>query len=202
MVRVIAWKLASKPMPAEHLPINNPRLSHYDVLNVSTYASDSEIKRAYRKQVLRYHPDKVQRLSAPERDNAKRKFDEFTHSYRYLLSENRCYYDLNVMKVSYEQYKACVKRKKKQMLANFDVRTDFDLRAQNEDDRLFEEQEGDELSGKNREPNSGKESMPFTAGLAPLKPLFTRFRWLRDWVPLAKKHKLRLRIRSKPARES
>ena len=34
------------------------RTSYYDILQVSKDASDEQIKRAYRKLALKYHPDK------------------------------------------------------------------------------------------------------------------------------------------------
>ncbi|KAI0803977.1 DnaJ domain-containing protein [Xylaria sp. FL0064] len=138
-VRAFAWMPASKT-----------GLSHYEVLNISTSASDNEIKRAYRKGVLRYHPDKVQRLGAAERAYAKSKFDKLTSSYELLLSNKRCSYDRHVMKYSYKQYRACLKRNKARKRAEFEW-------AQKNPDRFYgEEQEERELSKENRDSNLRK----------------------------------------------
>ena len=39
-----------------------PSKNHYDVLEVAPRAPADEIKRAFRAQIARYHPDKVQHL--------------------------------------------------------------------------------------------------------------------------------------------
>ena len=66
-------------------------------LNLNTLASKNEMRRAYRKQALMYHPDRqfdVQ--SATERAETKMKFDEITKAYK-LLSEY-CRYESCSMK--------------------------------------------------------------------------------------------------------
>ena len=64
------------------------RRDYYEVLNVSKDASKEEIKRAYRKLALKYHPD---RNKAPE---AEAQFKEISEAYAVLSDdEKRSHYD-------------------------------------------------------------------------------------------------------------
>lgn len=57
------------------------RKSYYDILQVTKSASDDQIKRAYRKLALKYHPDKNQ-----GNEEANKKFAEINNgSYFYLI---------------------------------------------------------------------------------------------------------------------
>src|ERR671932_247361 len=61
---------------------------YYEVLSVSRTASDDDIKKAYRRLALQYHPD---RNSAPE---ATERFKEATEAYQVLSdAEKRGLYD-------------------------------------------------------------------------------------------------------------
>lgn len=76
----------------------------YEILEVETSASGSEIKRAYRKLALRYHPDKV---SEEDRESSETKFKEISHAYETLADEKkREEYDLygSAEQQNYDQY--------------------------------------------------------------------------------------------------
>jgi molecular chaperone DnaJ len=65
------------------------RFDFYEVLEVSREASDDDIKRAYRKQALKYHPDRN-----PGDKHAEERFKECSAAYQILSDpEKRAQYD-------------------------------------------------------------------------------------------------------------
>ncbi|GAW20153.1 hypothetical protein ANO14919_096500 [Xylariales sp. No.14919] len=71
--------------------------THYDVLNTTVNASDAELRRAYRRVIRSYHPDKWQRLGARERAQAERRYIQARYSYAVLSGPQRCQYDMLIM---------------------------------------------------------------------------------------------------------
>jgi curved DNA-binding protein CbpA len=68
--------------------------NHYDVLEVAPTAPADEIKRAFRAQIARYHPDKVQHLGKEFQEMAAGRAAELTEAYRVLSNEaQRADYD-------------------------------------------------------------------------------------------------------------
>jgi len=57
---------------------------YYEVLGVEKGAGQDEIKKAYRKQAIKYHPDKN-----PDNKEAEEKFREATEAYEILKDENK-----------------------------------------------------------------------------------------------------------------
>ncbi|MGE0405389.1 MAG: molecular chaperone DnaJ [Candidatus Korobacteraceae bacterium] len=75
------------------LAINTKR-DYYDVLGVSRGASDQEIKSAYRKLAIQYHPDKNSHKGDSDRDDAEEKFKEIGEAYAVLSdADKRAAYD-------------------------------------------------------------------------------------------------------------
>lgn len=66
----------------------------YEVLGAAKGASDVEIKKAYRKAAMKYHPDKFSGASEAEKKEAEDKFKEINEAYQVLSDENkRAQYD-------------------------------------------------------------------------------------------------------------
>lgn len=71
-----------------------PAKSYYDLLELPPAASSDDIKKAFRQQIARYHPDKVQHLGKEFQDMAAERAAELTEAYRILSSEgSRAEYD-------------------------------------------------------------------------------------------------------------
>src|SRR5581483_4445258 len=68
---------------------SNGKRDYYEVLGVSRTASEQEIKSAYRKMALQYHPDRN-----PNNPSAEEKFKECTEAYSVLVdAQKRAQYD-------------------------------------------------------------------------------------------------------------
>ena len=69
---------------------------YYEVLGVSKSAGESEIKKAYRKAAMKYHPDKFANSSEAEKKDAEDKFKEINEAYEILSDAQK--------KAAYDQY--------------------------------------------------------------------------------------------------
>lgn len=68
--------------------------THYDLLDVAPDAPPDEIKRAFRREIARYHPDKVQHLGQEFQSLAAGRAAELTEAYRILMdAATRAAYD-------------------------------------------------------------------------------------------------------------
>ncbi|HEX6975892.1 MAG TPA: J domain-containing protein [Vicinamibacterales bacterium] len=61
--------------------------TYYELLEVAPAASAEEIKRAFRREIARYHPDKVQHLGPEFQAIASSRAAELTEAYRILMDE-------------------------------------------------------------------------------------------------------------------
>ena len=67
---------------------------YYEVLGVAKDASEADIKKAYRKAAMKYHPDKFSNASEKEKKDAEEKFKEVNEAYQVISDkEKRAQYD-------------------------------------------------------------------------------------------------------------
>ncbi len=59
----------------------------YSILGISPNATEDEIKKAYRKMAVEYHPDKVSYLGEDVQKSAKEKFQKISHAYESIKKE-------------------------------------------------------------------------------------------------------------------
>ncbi len=62
---------------------------YYQLLEIAASASADEIKRAFRSQIAKYHPDKVHHLGKEFQDMAADRAAELTEAYRILSDAGR-----------------------------------------------------------------------------------------------------------------
>jgi len=75
--------------------------SHYELLGVSPQATREEIKRAFRHEISRYHPDKVQHLGREFQELAADRAADLTRAYRVLTdAEARAAYDEELLRAA------------------------------------------------------------------------------------------------------
>ncbi len=63
------------------------RENAYKILEITKAASDSDIKKAYRKMAKKYHPDKVMHLGKEHQNGAQEKFRQVQGAYEQLQKE-------------------------------------------------------------------------------------------------------------------
>ena len=67
---------------------------YYEVLGIDKNASESEIKKAYRKMAMQFHPDKFANATDKEKEEAEHKFKEINDAYQVLSdSQKKSQYD-------------------------------------------------------------------------------------------------------------
>ncbi|XP_058205750.1 chaperone protein dnaJ 72 isoform X1 [Rhododendron vialii] len=64
-------------------------MDHYKALGLSRSASKEEIKQAFRKLAMQYHPDKHSHSPKPVRDNATLRFKLVSEAYEVLIDDRK-----------------------------------------------------------------------------------------------------------------
>jgi DnaJ like chaperone protein len=77
--------------PADFISIRSmfyaDRDSDYKILEIDSNATDEEVRKAYRKMAVKYHPDKVSHLGEDYQRDAKEKFQKMQEAYENIKKE-------------------------------------------------------------------------------------------------------------------
>ncbi|MEP7168212.1 MAG: TerB family tellurite resistance protein [Bacteroidota bacterium] len=63
------------------------KISAYKILEIDVTASDEELKKAYRRMAVKYHPDKVEHLGPDFKKDAEEKFKKINEAYEVIKKE-------------------------------------------------------------------------------------------------------------------
>ena len=63
--------------------------NYYDILGVADTASQEEIKKAYKKMAIKYHPDKQTNKTEEEKKTYEEKFKEISEAYEVLTNKEK-----------------------------------------------------------------------------------------------------------------
>jgi len=61
--------------------------SSYKILEITKSSTDDEVKKAYRKMVKKYHPDKLRHLGEEHSKGAEEKFRQVQKAYEHIQKE-------------------------------------------------------------------------------------------------------------------
>jgi DnaJ like chaperone protein len=89
LTRIASYMGISKPdfMSIKAMFLVQNDVSVYQILEVEKSATDNEVKKAYRKMAIKYHPDKVSHLGPEHQNAAKEKFQKLTEAYERIKKE-------------------------------------------------------------------------------------------------------------------
>ena len=86
LIRLIARHLGISPKDIASIeePFNSGTLNPYKVLEITETATDAEVKKAYRKLAIKFHPDKIGDLGEGPRKLAKERFLQVQGAYEQI----------------------------------------------------------------------------------------------------------------------
>jgi DnaJ like chaperone protein len=89
LTRIASYLGISKPdfMSIKAMFVVENTETVYQILEITRTATDDEVKKAYRKMAVKYHPDKVSHLGPEHQDAAKEKFQKLNEAYERIKKE-------------------------------------------------------------------------------------------------------------------